>query len=946
MRGSAGERPRVERETRAAPEPAGAPGAGGDVFCLIDATGAIIYASPSMESAFGVHAGNLLDIRMVDSVHRDDRDPMAASWQRVVSRPGLQTEAHFRVEDGEGGWRSVLVVSTNLLDTPGVGAVVLNFHDVSEELAAAERLRVSEARLRSIIEHTTDGLILVDEDARIGWASPAAEDVMGHPLETMLGSSVLDYVHPDDLETAIPALLHTMEGVPNGLPTLLRARHADGGWRWVEAVAKQVESDTDQGAMFSLRDVTARVAAEAAVRQSEIRYRTVVQNSYDVVAVIDTVGVIQWVTPNVSTLLGWDPADLEGHNGLDYIHPDDLDHMISQLAEYEARTAVPVPVTVQMRHRDGSWHHVEMVATDFLDHPDIGGIALSLRVVDERMAVELDRKRLTEIFELSSDMVVTMEVDGTLVYLNAAGRRFIGMAPDDPLGLFPLTTWVGPRHIDRLATEVPKAVLEHNVWTGEIEFIDGEGRLVPVLVQIVGHRDRDDRLRYVSAISRDISERKALETRLAHEATHDPLTGLPNRTMLLNRLGAALARGRRQEKSVAVLFCDLDNFKVVNDSMGHGRGDQLLTLVARRLQDVLRPEDTVGRFGGDEFVILCEDIDGPEDAGAVAKRVEHAFNGAFTFDGHEMFVGVSIGIAMAVKGEADPESLVRDADAAMYGAKNRGRSRFQFFEPAMWERAVGRFDLENALRGALGRHEFELHFQPISTLAGAGRTVAVEGLLRWRHPERGLLLPEEFIPVAEETGLIVPIGAWVVETACRTLRAWQEGGPALANVDVAVNISARQLQHPDFAEAVAASLEAAGLEARFLHLEITESVLMHDVEQSQEVLGRLKAIGVQLAVDDFGTGYSSLSYLRRFPVDSLKVDRSFVDGLGTEAEDSAIVAAIVNLAHTLGLVAVAEGVETLRQRHELERLGCDLFQGHLLSPALPADELEAAMAAL
>ena len=470
-----------------------------------------------------------------------------------------------------------------------------------------------------------------------------------------------------------------------------------------------------------------------------------------------------------------------------------------------------------------------------------------------------------------------------------------------------------------------------------------DGRIVPVLTQILTHHDAEGRLEYISSITRDISERKAFELRLQHEATHDPLTGLPNRTLLLDRLTVALARSVRRGGSVAALFCDLDHFKVVNDSLGHGQGDRVIVEVARRLQAQLRPEDTVSRFGGDEFVIVCEDVEHPDEVLAIASRVHSAFERPFDLEGTDVHIGVSIGIALS-NGGSDSEALIRDADAAMYRAKSRGRNRSQFFEPYIWHQAVDRFDLENALRQALARDELLLHYQPVFDLR-SGAAVGVEALVRWQHPERGLLLPGEFIRLAEETGLVVPIGSWVINQACRQMRTWRHEASPLADLWVAVNISGRQLEHAEFVGQLAAVTARGDFDPARFHLEITESVLMDDVEYSELTLTRLKALGVKLAVDDFGTGYSSLSYLRRFPVDSLKVDRSFVDGLGTEPGDSTIVAAVVNLAQTLGLVSIAEGVENVRQRDELEELGCDLAQGFHLAEPMPAAALAAGLAA-
>jgi diguanylate cyclase (GGDEF)-like protein len=426
--------------------------------------------------------------------------------------------------------------------------------------------------------------------------------------------------------------------------------------------------------------------------------------------------------------------------------------------------------------------------------------------------------------------------------------------------------------------------------------------------------------------------RRAFDSAL-HQATHDPLTGLPNRALVLDRLGQALARAQRHGGRVTVLFADLDRFKVVNDSLGHGAGDRLLVSVSERLRSAVRAEDTVGRLSGDEFVVICENTSDRE-AEAVAERAAAAIAEPFVVGGRETVITASIGIAHA-EPHTRAEDMLRDSDVAMYRAKERGRARIELFDAAMRLRMFDRLETEHALRTALARHELRLVYQPIVCLDD-GRVVAAEALVRWDHPVRGLISPSEFIPVAEESGLVLPLGRYVLNEACHQLARWRAAGRS--ELRVTVNLSARQFSDPDLLAVVAAALEAAGLPGDALWLEITESVLMEEAESTAETLRALKGLGVHLSVDDFGTGYSSLSYLKRFPVDLLKIDRSFVDGLGTEAEDSAIVNAIISLARALRLGVVAEGVEHPAQLVELHRLGCTAVQGFLLAPPLPADQ--------
>jgi diguanylate cyclase (GGDEF)-like protein len=444
-----------------------------------------------------------------------------------------------------------------------------------------------------------------------------------------------------------------------------------------------------------------------------------------------------------------------------------------------------------------------------------------------------------------------------------------------------------------------------------------------------------------SLLSRSINyaiERKRAEVELAHQALHDALTGLPNRALFYDRLGQALNRVGRHSTAAAVLFLDLDRFKVVNDSLGHSAGDKLLVAVAERLSRVLRAGDTAARFGGDEFVILCEDISGERQAIAITGRIAAELSAPFSIDNDEVFVHTSVGIALATQAGARPEALIRDADAAMYRAKERGGGVYEVFDDQMRERAVRRMETENALHRALDRGEFVMHYQPILNMA-TGALSGVEALARWNHPERGLVMPGEFIAAAEETGLIIALGAWAFETSCRQAADWAQMAQTGPPVRMAVNVSARQCGHPDLVSTFDGILERTGADPGSLCLEITETALMEDVDASEATLAALKDLGLAVALDDFGTGYSSLRALQRFPVDVVKIDRSFIAPIERDPQEAAIVAAVISLSHALGLQTVAEGIETIAQVDRLRALGCDLAQGYYFAKPGPPDEL-------
>jgi diguanylate cyclase (GGDEF)-like protein/PAS domain S-box-containing protein len=600
--------------------------------------------------------------------------------------------------------------------------------------------------------------------------------------------------------------------------------------------------------------------------------------------------------------------------------------------------------------RTGTWHHmakdgavfdVEITSHALLFDGLRARLVLANDVTERKRAEEAVRaaeERFHSAFDHAPIGMNLLDLDGRLIQVNKAFCAITGYESGDLLG----KTCQSITHPEDLEKDLKDM---QRMAAGEIEhyqvqkrFVHSGGHPVWTMASRSLVRDRDGRPLHMVSQVEDITQRKQSDMMLTHMALHDSLTGLPNRALALDRLSLALARTERHPSSVAVLFLDLDRFKVINDSLGHNVGDELLVAVAGRLREAVRPSDTVARLGGDEFVVVCEDIAGVDDATRIAQRIADALSRAFDLNGEEVVLATSVGIALSSEPDDTPESLLRDADAAMYRAKEGGRNRYEVFDSSMRVEAVERLELEQALRRALGRSEFRLFYQPVLDVE-TGTIVGVEALLRWEHPERGLLRPAEFISLAEETGLILPIGRWALQEACRQAQRWRQANPSRPPLTVAVNLSARQLAQPDVADMVAQALESTGTDPSQVWLEITESVLTGDTEATVGALRALKALGVRLSVDDFGTGYSSLLYLKRFPVDTLKVDRSFVAGLGTHPDDTAIVAGVVGLAQTLGLTAVAEGVETEEQRAALLALGCDLAQGYLFGHPEPPEDL-------
>jgi diguanylate cyclase (GGDEF)-like protein/PAS domain S-box-containing protein len=580
-------------------------------------------------------------------------------------------------------------------------------------------------------------------------------------------------------------------------------------------------SDGARGALEALSSQAALALESVALaddlhrRKSEERFRSLVRNASDVIAITEADGTFRYVSPSVERVLGYRPEDLNETSSFALIHPEDLENARSFHAEILTTTDATQTIEYRIRHADGNWHHVEAIGNNLLDDPSVRGIVIN---------------------------------------------------------------------------------------------------------------------------ARDITERKLAQEELAYQAFHDALTKLPNRALFMDRLSQALTHATRRKESLALLFLDIDRFKVVNDSLGHEAGDLLLIAVAERLRSCLRAGDTAARLGGDEFTILLEGIADEREATVVADRVAALFGPAIDLDGRSVFVTASIGIALAKPGHVGPADLLREADIAMYQAKAKGKASHAIFDAKMGTAALDRLELETHLRHAIERQEFVLHYQPELDL-DTGRIVAMEALVRWQHPERGLVPPAEFIPIAEETGLILPLGRWVLAEAARQGRIWYDRNPD-DHPAISVNLSAKQFQHPTIVEDVARILAETGLPPQFLTLEITETAVMEDAESNRTTLQRFKDLGVRLAIDDFGSGYSSLGYLKRFPVDMLKIDRAFINGLGRDPEDTAIVEAVTGLASMLGMQVTAEGVETADQASRVRNLGCALGQGYFFARALPAPEAQ------
>ncbi len=562
---------------------------------------------------------------------------------------------------------------------------------------------------------------------------------------------------------------------------------------------------------------------------------------------------------------------------------------------------------------------------------------LVLQANDDFVQPNPDEERvalLERAFQCSPVAILITDRNNRILAVNQSFTRLTGYDSEDVLGETPAILKSG-RHGPEFYGAMWDSLHAGGEWSGEIWDRRKDGSHYPKWLDINVVRDgRDGEVTHYLAFFKDLSAHKVAEERIRLLAYHDPLTGLPNRLLLTDRLAHALASARRREGRVAVLFIDLDRFKNINDSLGHAVGDRLLWEIAHRLNTCVREEDTVARLGGDEFVIVLENLQGKEGVAAIAAKIHRAFERPIQVDNRLLHVSASIGIAVFPDDGENAEMLMQNADTAMYQAKAQGRNHYQFFEPFMNVHARERLDLENTLRQALERDEFELYFQPIIDLE-SGDIVCAEALIRWRHPEQGVVGPDRFIPIAEETGCIVQIGDWVLEQACRIYSKWLSQGETPPRLSL--NISPRQFRQPGLASRIRLLLDRHGVDARQIDLEVTESALMDHPEVASRILGELKEMGLGIVIDDFGTGYSSLAYLKTFPIDKLKIDRSFVRDILNDASDREITLAVIALSHNLGLKVVAEGVEQKEQLEFLKRHKCDRVQGFYYSQPGTAD---------
>jgi diguanylate cyclase (GGDEF)-like protein/PAS domain S-box-containing protein len=824
--------------------------------------------------------------------------------------------------------------------------------DVTERKRTEDALREARDRFRSIFDHAPIGVAMVSLEGRYVQVNRSLCEILGYTEDQLQALTWQEITHPDDLAASSACARRLVEGEFPSYHLDERFLHADGNTVWASLSVSLVRDAEGEPLYFvsQIQDASERKRFESALRESEQRFRGSFERAATGMALVGTDGRFLRVNRSLCEILGYPERELLGKTFQEITHPEDLDADLDQvrrMLDGEIRT---YQMEKRYFHKEG--HVVWALLSVSLVHDEEDEplyFISQIQDVSERKRFEEALERLSQqqemVLKSAGEGIFGLDLHGNVTFVNPAASDMTEWNTQDLLGR-PMHNLLHHTKPDGAPYPSEECPIYAAFTTGTTHSRDDEvfwrkdGTSFPVEYTSTPIFE-DGEIVGAVVTFRDITERKALEQQLQHQAFHDPLSGLPNRVLFMDRLEHALTRANRRGTKVAVLFMDLDNFKVVNDSLGHEVGDQLLVAVAERLKACLRPEDTAARLGGDEFTILVEDIASVDEAVQIAERIADILRPPIALEEQEVFATVSTGIALNSTAQEQPADLLRHADLAMYRAKRRGKARYEVFEPSMDAKAVQRLILETGLRRALVRQQFRVYYQPIVALDN-GKVAGVEALVRWEHPQRGLLLPEEFLSVAEETGLIVRIGQWVLREAGKQARIWQERYPGTPPLTISVNLSPRQFFHP---ELVAEVLEGSEIDPASLQLEITEGAMTtNGTDSADRRLRNLKRMGVQLAIDDFGLGYSSLSYLKRFPVDFLKIDRSFIAGLrqapnGVSTKDTEIVKAMIELTHALGLKVIAEGVETSEQLARLRNMECDFAQGNYFSEPLPSEEL-------
>jgi diguanylate cyclase (GGDEF)-like protein/PAS domain S-box-containing protein len=888
----------------------------------------------------GYSEQELLSMRFQDITHPEDLEQDLQQQKRLVDgeTDSFEMDKRYVRKDGSLVWATL---TTSAVPDPNGGERhylgVIN--DVTDRKTADAALRASEARFRALVEQSITGIYVFDDEA-FRYANQRLADMFGYSVEELVDRlSPFDLIAPEDEGTVRSQIERRMDGRAQSAHYSARGLRKDGTRIWLELHGSRLDIDGRPAITGTALDITERVEAERRLRDSEARFRSIYEEVNDAIFVLDPMSHrFLDINRKAVEMIGYAVEEARGL-GIEDISFHDRDRTEAEIARrvQSAFGGEPQMFEWHARDREGRslWIEINMRKARI---GDFDRVLLLARDITGRRRSE-ERLRLTsQVVDSTREGVVITDTENRILSVNPAFTEITGYTEEDVLNKTPQILQSG-FHDRSFYRAMWHSIEKTNHWQGEIWNRRKSGETYPEWLTISAVRDEHGTVTNYVGVFTDVSRLKHSEAEVQRLAHYDPLTNFPNRVLLMTRLEHALELGRRNKTSVALMFCGLDRFKYINDSMGYPAGDELLQAVSRRIRSRVQRGDTLARFGGDEFVILLESDRETDDVAQLAQSIVQLGEKSIELsNGQTVFAGLSVGVSTFPTDGEDTTSLITHANAAMQQAKVEGRHTYRFYTEGLTEAARQRLLMESRLRQAVENREFELYYQPIVSVADE-RIVGAEALLRWNDPELGVTTPDRFIPLAEETGLIVPLGRWVLDTACREARQWNPAGRE--GLRIAVNLSSRQFEASNLTEEVASILDDTGLVPGYLELEITESVLMEQGERSVEALNGLRELGVSLCMDDFGTGYSSLAYLKRFAIGKYKIDGIFIKDLPREREDVEIVSTMIIMAHNLNLQVVAEQVETPEQLAFLKAKGCDEFQGYLVSPAVPAEEFRA-----
>lgn len=907
----------------------------------VDSQGKIISVSDFWLEKTGFSREEVIGRSLRNFIPDNHRDYRLDEILPRLVREGGVFNVTCRVLTKEGGHIDALLSATSERNAEGeFRRSIAVITDISELHITKTALAESEERMMLALRGGNVGFWDWDITSDMLICDGQWAEIAGFDSEETV-SVVQDWherIHRDDL----PPFLAGFQRVVRADTEFLEAEHrvlsASEEWRWALAIGRVSERNSRGEPLRVtgvLLDIDSRKRAEASLAASEERFRNVALTTGDWIWEVNTDGTYTYMSDTVSTSMGYAAEELIGKKAFELMPETESSRIEKIFADIVKRGERIVDLENWNIAKDG--RRVCMLTNGVPIFDDAGRLSGYFGVdkdITARKNTEYKLQLFEKVFESALEGITITDADSNILAVNPAFTSITGYMPDEVLGHTPRLL-KSDKHTDSFYREMWESLTTTGSWEGEIWNRRKSGEAYPEWLSISSILDDNAEVTQYVAVFHDISEIKRQQEHIRYQAHHDALTGLPNRTLLKDRLGMSLSRCRRADCKVAVLFIDIDNFKNINDSLGHPAGDKLLLAVAERFRAVTRESDSVARFGGDEFVIASDTVTAGYDAVHLAERIFQALEQPIPIDGRELYITASIGIALFPDDALDGENLLRCADTAMYQAKEAGRNSYRLFTPDMNERASERLALEHELRAALGTPDIFLAYQPRFDLS-TGRMVGAEALARWKRADT-VVSPGLFIPVAEETDIIIPLGRQILQTAVRDFRALPPGLPE--DFVVSVNLSARQFRQPGIEDVITGILQFHGYPSSRLELEITESVLAEDISGCLKLLNKLVSTGIRFALDDFGTGYSSLAYLRNFPLATLKIDRSFVQGLGDNAGDDGIVRAIIALARNFGMRVVAEGVETESQLELLRRFGCDEVQGFLLGKPMPLEDL-------